>query len=59
VILLSCQTISKAKQAVHDFSMDVVRWADQQAMAFQDSGAHRFTVKTWNNLESVRYVNCR
>jgi hypothetical protein len=50
------QAISKAKQAVYEFAKDVVRWLDSQISAFREAGAHKFTKKTWNNLEPMRFV---
>jgi hypothetical protein len=50
------QTISKAKQAVCEFAKDVVRWLDSQILAFREAGAHKFTIKTWRNLEPLRFV---
>jgi hypothetical protein len=49
------QTISRAKQAVFDFSKEVVTWVERQITAFREGEARRFSVKTWNNLEPVRY----
>ena len=56
VILKCCQTISKAKQSVYDFSKDVVRWVDQQVMAFRDGEADKLTKRTWDHLEPIRCV---
>ena len=54
-VLTWLQTIARAKQAVFEFSKEVVTWVERQIAAFREGEAHRFSMKTWNNLEPVRY----
>ncbi|KIM83354.1 hypothetical protein PILCRDRAFT_440997 [Piloderma croceum F 1598] len=54
----SSQSIRKAKRDVQTFAQEIIGWVSREISTFQDGGADRFSLKAWDNLEEMRYINC-
>ncbi|KAJ7907041.1 hypothetical protein B0H13DRAFT_2503839 [Mycena leptocephala] len=49
-------TVSKAKSAALQFAKKIVHWIENVLKASQDGNTGQFTLKAWDNLDSVRVL---